>query len=402
MRVNCIARFLTAAVAALAFAGGVGFQVAKGDLVPNVTASASSELVGGFDRAALHLVDGSGLDAGGGHTLIPDGFMWLSTGNGCCGGAADPAPVLTFDLGKLYDLTSMRVWNYNESQPGLEFLLNRGIANADISVAGEDLSFSPLIVGQEFEKAPGTVTDFSQSIALNTSARYVRLDNMVHIAGADNDFFGLSEVQFDATNVDPPPPVVLPLPASIHSVSSNLVGFNRPAVNTVNGSGLTPLGTHTVTPDGFMWLNQGNFPTVPSDQFDTDPFIVWDVGSAVPLGTMKLWNYNEFLPGRDDLLNRGIRLADLSVAGEDLVFIPLIQALELEIAPGLSNVDFSQLIDLGGVVARYIRLDNMENYGNADNFVGLSEVQFFAVPEPSSMIGFGLMAGLMAIRRKRA
>src|SRR5215211_7041954 len=150
--------------------------------IAGVGVTASSELVGVFDRAALHMVDGSGL-TGTQHGTVPDGSMWLSTGNACCGGAADPAPTVTFDLGSLYNVGSMKVWNYNEFN-----LTSRGINSADILTAGNDSVFSPLIVGQTFTQAPGTLSDFSQTISLsNVAARYVRLTNMTHLPGFDND-----------------------------------------------------------------------------------------------------------------------------------------------------------------------------------------------------------------------
>ena len=35
---------------------------------------------------------------------------------------------------------------------------------------------------------------------------------------------------------------------------------------------------HSRTPGGTMWLNQGTFGNVPEEEFDLDPYIVFDVG----------------------------------------------------------------------------------------------------------------------------
>ena len=362
--------------------------------VERVSARASSQLIGGFNRRALFAVDGMGL-TGGAHGIVPDGAMWLS--NGTFADPNDTDPEITFDLGGVNTIDSMTVWNYNEFvAPGGPDLTTRGVATADVLVAGEDRVFSLHMAGQALDRAPGTETDFSQSINLGSvTARYVKLD-ITGTHGADNGFAGLSEVKFDGAVVAGQN---LPVPATIHEVSSNLAGFDRVAEYVVNRHGL--LGdTHDIAPDHTMWLNQGSFANVPPEEFDTDPFITFDLGEVKSLAALKVWNYNEFLPGRDDLLNRGIQFADVMVAGEDLVFSTLISAQELAIAPGNEDDDFGQLISLGGAEARYVKLANLVNYGNAENFVGLSEVQIL-VPEPASLSLFAAAVLLLTARRRR-
>jgi hypothetical protein len=83
-----------------------------------------------------------------------------------------------------------------------------------------------------------------------------------------------------------------------------------------------------------------------------------------------------------------------------MVFTPLIVGQELTIAPGTDDVDFSQAIDLAGTTARYIKLDNLVSFGNADNFVGLSEVQFYAVPEPASIALLTMAIGAFGVVRR--
>jgi hypothetical protein len=177
----------------------------------------------------------------------------------------------------------------------------------------------------------------------------------------------------------PPPPPANLLPATIHSVSSELVtSFQRGADNIVNGNGLNPDGTHSIGPDGNMWLNAGN--GCCGDE--TDPLgpgaeIVFDMGSVVSLDSMKVWNYNENLPGRDELLLRGVALADILVAGEDLNFSTFASEVEFELAPGDDLTEFGQVIDMAGANARYVKLSLLSNHGGDNDFLGLSEVQFF-------------------------
>ena len=187
------------------------------------------------------------------------------------------------------------------------------------------------------------------------------------------------------------------IPTSIESASSSLgAPFDRQAEYAVNGAGLSGQ-THTIVPDAFMWLNNGVFAT-PND---LDPEITFDFGSIQTLHRMKVWNYNETLPDRPELLGRGVSSADILIAGEDLAFAPLISGQTFDIAPGVDDVDFGQVIDLMGASARYVKFDILGNHGGDNNFVGLSEVQFFAVPEPSSYLALVFGTALLAFVRRR-
>ncbi len=189
------------------------------------------------------------------------------------------------------------------------------------------------------------------------------------------------------------------IPASIHAVSSNLAdttGFDRTADYVVSGAGLVGQ-THSINPEATMWLNNGVF-AVPND---LEPEITFDLGSVQSLDSVKVWNYNETLPGRPELLGRGVGTADISIADESLVFATLISAQAFDVAPGLDNVDFGQVIDLMGANARYVKFDVLSNHGGDNEFVGLSEVQFFAVPEPSSVMLIVFAFGTLIWRRIR-
>jgi hypothetical protein len=107
-----------------------------------------------------------------------------------------------------------------------------------------------------------------------------------------------------------------------------------------------------------------------------EPEITFDLGSEVSVESVKVWNYNEDLPDRPELLERGVAVADILVAGEDLEFSVVIEEQEFDIAPGDDTVDFGQVIELG-VQARYVKFDIDSNHGGDADFVGLSEVIFF-------------------------
>ena len=78
--------------------------------------------------------------------------MWQTNGD-FFGLEKDLDPEITFDLGQELAVDAIRVWNYN----GVELndcCLDRGIALADILIAGEDGNFELLIDNQTFDQAP--------------------------------------------------------------------------------------------------------------------------------------------------------------------------------------------------------------------------------------------------------
>ncbi|HXJ75636.1 MAG TPA: hypothetical protein VNM37_22460, partial [Candidatus Dormibacteraeota bacterium] len=160
------------------------------------------------------------------------------------------------------------------------------------------------------------------------------------------------------------------------SASSELTTNNRLAIDAVNGAGLIG-NAHVNTPDGMMWLSRGTF-AVPND---LNPQITFDLGAMLPLRSLKVWNYNEDLPGRPELLARGIATGNILVGADPGALNTLVVGQTFNKAPG-TFTDFSQLIDLGGIQTRYVRLDQLTNFPGGDlNFVGLSEVQFFRDPD---------------------
>src|SRR5205814_1319589 len=110
---------------------------------------------------------------------------------------------------------------------------------------------------------------------------------------------------------------------------------------------------------------------------DLNPSIQFDLGSVQPIRWMRVWNYNEFIAGRPELLSRGVSRADVLVAETNGGFATLLSGQSFAKAPG-TQTDFSETFDFGGVRAQFVRLEKLTNFpGGDNNFVGLSEVQFF-------------------------
>lgn len=120
----------------------------------NVTASSELTPVSpSFNRQNNFIVDGSGL-AGGQHGIVPDDFMWLSSGSGF--GGIDPDPRVTFDLGAVYLISQIQVWNYNENSP--PNLTSRGVDQVSINFGVTPALGSSVPGITNFAQASGATT----------------------------------------------------------------------------------------------------------------------------------------------------------------------------------------------------------------------------------------------------
>ena len=167
---------------------------------PATQVTASSEIGGAFNRQDDFLVNGSGL-TGGQHAIAVEPNMWLSRGTTFGGDDLDPSVI--FDLGAVYTINSFHVWNYNESPPNLTARGVNGVAVEYGTTAGLG-SVVPGITN--FAQADGLATYAGEDFSGFTSfdARFIKFDiNSNH--GGDNNFYGLSEVQFDGVLAVPEP-----------------------------------------------------------------------------------------------------------------------------------------------------------------------------------------------------
>lgn len=169
-------------------------------LITGVTIeSVSSEFLGyGWDLGASHTVDGSGL-SGGKHSLInyPGGNSWqTSTQSGTAN--------IVFDLGKIYDLDFLHVWNLNFYSP----YHGRGANQVGILLSSDNSVWSDLGLFQ-FQIATAADNDPGFTIAATSwaAARYVQFDIKNNFGGDDNaGHVGLSEVQFYSREGQTPVP----------------------------------------------------------------------------------------------------------------------------------------------------------------------------------------------------
>jgi len=145
-----------------------------------------------------------------------------------------------------------------------------------------------------------------------------------------------------------------------------------PPERMLDGSGLSPDGSHS-TDYRDMWLSGPG----------TSPTVRFDLGSVRLLSGMHVWNYNQ-VSGSTLLTDRGVRRADVYVSttgvgdptnnpsewtlvSDDLLFAR---------ATGRGYTGTTYALSAEGVAARYVLLTDIDNWGGTHT--GLSEVQFAA------------------------
>jgi hypothetical protein len=151
-----------------------------------IGASASSSVEG---KGPENTVNGSGLDETGLlHGNIGEGTMWLSAED-----ANQPAWI-EYDLGRVYKLDEMWVWNSNES---LEQWIGIGFKEVVIDYSVDGIEFETLGTTHEFNQATGQ-PDYAHNTTIDfngISARYVRLTAKSNFKSM-LDQYSLSEVRF--------------------------------------------------------------------------------------------------------------------------------------------------------------------------------------------------------------
>jgi hypothetical protein len=324
----------------------VSASVASADLItPGIADFSSQHSYVAPGRYAINTVNGSGLtgDGSAGSThASTEGLYWTS--------ATIIPQHITFDLGGLYDVDLMRIWNYNNA--GDTF---RGIADMTVSV-GTSLATLASQGTFSLAQAPGTPGYTGEDHAVSfATVRYIRFDATSTHGGT---LPSLSEVRFEGTQYGGP--LFTPFIGSVSS--ENVLGIPRDADTTINGSGMTDVNangivgdngdTHSnATTNGLWWTPVGNL----GPGTDYDPEITYDLGGLYDVNVMRVWNDNSFccthLGAREVEVFAGATLASMTSRG----------TLTFAQAPGVpaySGEDF--IVNYSGV--RHITFDILNNH----------------------------------------
>lgn len=184
----------------------VGLMCAAANLqaaeIQGVTVASYSSQANGTPviDSVTNLVSGVGL-FGDAHIAVPGGAMWYS------GAGVPGANFVTFNLGGVYTLNAIKVWNYNDSSSAAN--VNIGISNAAISYSTDGINFTTNIASQNLIRGQGLVNTFGlpyvQTITMPSpiTASYIRINARVNWAGNQTSGAGLSKVRF-ISNTNPP------------------------------------------------------------------------------------------------------------------------------------------------------------------------------------------------------
>jgi hypothetical protein len=315
------------------------------------------------DNAVVeNIINHNGLNNAGLHT---DAFNVQNHWRAKAG--PDGSLSLTFDLGARFDLSKVRIWNYNEAGG-----TDRGVKDIVVSFSNDNVNFTdsqPLTVGE----APGRSDYEGEDHELDPGAgcRYVKFD-IASSHGSSGGYTGLSEVRF-FTTTDRYTPI---------SASANQLDGGRQWVpeNLINESGMT--GFNNEQSEAFVYMGPASAwrQRIESGNLADQSILTFDLGAVEKIGAIKIWNYHEQDAVRGGLNQRGVQEFSIYSSDDDVNYTEVGTFTLKEQLPRPLSVQHG-VIDLNGqdVEAQYIQFRIKTNFeGNAEgSFYGLSEVRFY-------------------------
>jgi hypothetical protein len=136
--------------------------------------------------------------------------------------------------------------------------------------------------------------------------------------------------------------------------------------NTVNGSGLNAADQHS-TELTDMWTSEGVQPN----------WIQYEFDKVYKLNELWVWNSNQLI---ETFLGFGAKDVTLEYSVDGATWSVLEGVPEFAKATAKATYTANTTVDLGGVMARFVKLTIHRNWGGGMPQTGLSEVRFFYVP----------------------
>jgi len=164
-------------------------------------------------------------------------------------------------------------------------------------------------------------------------------------------------------------PFAYPIEDIIATASSSAA--DQGPENTVNGSGLDDSGLlHGNSAAGTMWESS---PTGVQPSW-----IAYEFDQVYKLHDMRVWNYNETW---EQQIGVGVKDATIEYSVDGIDYTTLGTTHEFAQGPGTADYAHNTTVDLGGAMAKYVRLSANSNWGGGIlNQFGLSEVNISYVP----------------------
>ena len=161
-----------------------------------------------------------------------------------------------------------------------------------------------------------------------------------------------------------PHAVMIPVDVN-HVTASSANPTNEPRL-IVNGAGLDG-NTHSNNPDG-MWLSVSP---------DSAPWLMFEFNTIQKLDQMLIWNSNS---GAEGAVGWGIKDVNIEYSVNGTDWTDLGESSQISQAPGLPTYSAPHVVDLGLAVAKYVRINILNNWGGLLNQYGVAEVQFYGLP----------------------
>jgi len=152
---------------------------------------------------------------------------------------------------------------------------------------------------------------------------------------------------------------------TITATASSQQGDAMGPEKTIDGSGLNELDQHS-TLDTDMWLSAG----------DATSWIQYEFDNAQSIHEMWVWNSNQ---GIEPALGLGAKDVTIETSTDGETWTTLNGEYQFNQAPGTGGYAHNTVVDFGGTLAKYVKLNITSSYGPLPQ-VSLSEVRFFSYP----------------------
>ncbi|NQV36144.1 MAG: discoidin domain-containing protein, partial [Phycisphaeraceae bacterium] len=161
-------------------------------------------------------------------------------------------------------------------------------------------------------------------------------------------------------------PYAVMIPVDVNHVTASSSNATSTPSAIVNGAGLDG-NIHSNNPDG-MWLSASP---------DSTPWLMFEFHNIQKLDQMHIWNSNSSAEGA---IGWGIKDVNIEYSINGADWTGLGQSSQISQAPGLPTYSNPQAVDLGLAVAKYVRINILNNWGGLLSQYGVAEVQFYGLP----------------------
>jgi len=161
-------------------------------------------------------------------------------------------------------------------------------------------------------------------------------------------------------------PYSIMIPIDVNNVTASSFKDVSPPSMIVNGAGLDA-NTHSNNPED-MWL---------SGEPDMAPWLMFELNDIQKLDQVLIWNANSTSEGS---VGWGIKDVNIVTSMDGIDWTALSDVTQISQAPGLPTYGEPQVIDLGLVLAKYVRINILSNWGGLLKQYSVAEVQFHGLP----------------------